>query len=657
MQIKILKYILFTLIPLTSFLCSCTDEEITPTPSGATETDPNIPQEILNGYSVSFNFDLGPMGGSSNDLTRAELVTTNPYLREIENFIDLEKIRILFFVCIPDENNPEPEYNAENPAAFKKHRTTDYFLFESKSRWVSQLSDDQSTQASYQVTAPVFTYGNNDEYDWESVRYALENYNFKIAILANRPDYVNFGDFDSKFGGKIVEFTTDRGPNWGPEDGWKKPERLGTKKDGTRETNEEKPTINGLHHCQWDAVYSSKNNGYNDAHDGSGVYSFIMGNPKPTENKPLKIPEGVGDTNMMGALSYWTEKKPDGKGGYVKDYFDATKDANYYIHPSKIKGIPMYGVQKFVKIGTAWSPGSPFNVSNQSGYTGDNIHLLRSVVKLELKIPRRMTINNRSVKIEITHPHLQYSNVMARCEPLDVETPTELIWSDDENGCEWQYLYKYGPIINGLKNSPTAKDFSDRMAWFYRAWEDWWNFSDKYQKGDAVFTDASSAKGIGSDQFPHIYNPVIQRNGNACIEDCQLTEDQTYWYYVVYTGERNINDPSKFDKFDPSTAEVAFFTFFASIDGGSPVQYVVALTDYTKNTLLTDMKKPGVKNMKDYLSPMATNLVQDNWNWPLLRNHVYTFTVTKFGNYADHAGIDVKVVSTENRTAPTLIYE
>lgn len=649
--INLLLCVLWFLTP------SCIDDSVIPAPSepnpDESYVDPNLPEEIKNGYSITFNISLDNFGGENG--TRA----SNADLMEIDNFIDLEKVRILFFTC--PKQIDYSEYDGTNTYHTGKY---DYFLFESKSRWVSQLSDNESTTANWQVTAPVFTYGNNDEYRWEDIRAALTKYPFKVVVLANRPDVVNFGNFDSKFSGDVI-FNTGRGPNWGPNDTYIP---VDIRKDD--EKNDPKwnlkPTINDLHHCQWDVVYASKNSGdkktESKPYGGAGVYSFIMKNPTPEKNNPVPQPDlnnpkdEVQNTNLMGALSVWTSKDNVGNG-----------EENCYFQPDRTQGIPMYGVQYFEAI-PDWKEGMPYNLSDrhltQSGqYERKNIYLLRSLVKLELKIPKRMknSKTNREEEIFIDQPYLCYSNVTARCEPMDVATPTELIWKTDQF-CEWNDILEWGPIIDQNYNEPTIRIFHQRMAWFYGAWRDWWDFN--IDRSDCIDIQETDFVWDGHPS-PRIYNPVIQRNEKARIDKCKV-EDEDYHYYVVYTGERNINDPTKFgqtDSFRPAQSHVAFFRFTVTSSSGNKT-YCIALTDYKKNKLITDKtyydSSSGPTELDKYRDAMVTKAgdpnaekISDNWNWPLLRNHVYTFTVNSLGDFSDTGeGLDVQVVSSEKRFAP-----
>ena len=678
-------------------LSSCVDDDLQLEPPSMEEfVDPTLPDEIRNGYSISFNMALGPVGGESNNLFSRANETTNSYLFEIDNFVDLEKVRILFFTC-PDLNQNTKDYNNED--YIFDGTKPDYFLFESKSRWVSILDDKESSESQWQVTAPVFTYGNNDEYDWEAIRYALENYPFKIVLLVNRPDYVNFGNFDNKFKivdpennpQGIVEFKTDRGPNWGPKDTYipegRNADNIEWRNSDARRLDRDKfnyngvdftqkPTINGLHHCQWDAVYASKNTG-DQSKDGNrswGVYTFIMKNPYSYKNpNDLLIAPKEGDendaianTDLMGALSYWTTKLTPMKNG---------EEVNHYFHPNKSQGIPMYGVQVFDPL-VNWNKGTPYNVSyrqhEQDGvYYRKNINLLRSLVKLELKIPKEMMVGGVKTPVTISQPYLMYSNVMARCEPLDVATPIERTFKSESviginERCEWFNLLEYGPIINTTNHAHDIEYLVGRYAWFYGAWKEWWDFNPDDTKFPINVDQYSNGL-----PYPRIYNPVIQRNKDPRIDDC-LVEDEFYWYYVVYTGERNINDPSTFGdntSMQLSKTEIPFFKFTLQHKEGSTTKsttYCIALTDYTKNKLINngcyrigdaDFNQSTNPTRTPYKIQMGENKNSDNWGWPLLRNHCYTFTVNSLGDYSDPGGIDVSVVSTENRYAPGFTFE
>lgn len=644
----------------------------------------DLPEGMSEGFTISFRMTLEPMGGDDVSLTRATS-SSNDVMREIESYIDLEKVRILFFACL--DNDDQIKENGKVKYETGKH---DVFLFESKSRWVSKLTG--SKYADWQVTAPVYTYGNNDEYNWELIREILTTCDFKVALLVNRPNEVNFGDFDGKFGKDIV-FYTDRGPAWGPdysvaritdENGKGNLRELYdyAKSHNFRGFNDtewnnlltrfkgegfEVPTINGLHHCQWDPIYSSKNNTTN-------IYDFIMGNPQQS----LSVPSGVGDFNMMGALSFWTQKKYDANGKVITDPTNKDKDATFFFLPDRQHPIPMYGVQRFPAIPNVWRPGTPFNISDyMEGVAGSDdfenatISLLRSLVRIDFIVPT-------SVAKEITNVRLRYANVMARCEPLDVATPTNLIWADehgtyDNRECEWWNIYDAGPIINSEFTGTGGRvEFLKRMAWYYGAWKDWWDFKGKNspwtstQKGGESSWDDSylTIRGKGK-PHPRIFNPVIQRNQEGQLVDCEIYDPGNH-HFVVYCGERNINDPTKFETLTFGASEFAYI-YFEVKNGNNTTPYCFPLTDYSNSNHviygINDVDNSSDKqlwlssrgDLSKYRSRMGGASNYYDWNYPLLRNHNYIFQVDAIGNN-ESDGLNSLVISSERRTAPTIEY-
>lgn len=692
-----MKYFYIILICVfTTIFTGCVDEEVTPEPPvyQDDEIDPDLPDEIRNGFSITFNMELSQMEGTTR--------TNNAEMMDIDNFVDLEKVRILFFVCASDESGKTvadttyTSYYSYNGNPQNKPFMTgknDHFLFESKSRWVSKITGDNESKATWQVTAPVFTYGNNDEYRWDDIRTALTNYPFKVVVLANRPNEVEFGNFDSKFGkdpatglDRMIKYNTGRGPVWGPEQTWVPVECRTKEGDNLIDWNS-KPTINDLHHCQWDVVYASKNSGdkgnTSNPYAAPGVYNFIMKNPDPTLNSKNELdPPNEEDIfklnqkNMMGALSMWTRKENFGDGS-----------ENAYFLPNKeTQAIPMYGVQVFDPI-PDWSPGTPYNISNRHhGQSGQlirkTIFLLRSLVKLELIIPQWMEKNGTLTKIVVEKPYLRYSNVTARCEPLDVATPTERLWHEENwklnDYCEWKNLFDRGPVVYQETTANGVDYFQRRMAWYYGAWRDWWDFNPSNgglaDGAQSTYFDLNeNVNGKRNLPYPRIFNPVIQRNDAVRIDNClmdmveyddpSLDNHDQYYHFVVYTGERNINDPTTFgqtNSFNCESAHIAYFKFnvrAANESAGNAVTYYIPLAEFASGSLSATRRISSEEaDFKNYRKDMGKSSNPDDWNWPLLRNHTYTYTVRKLGSYTDKAGFDIKVVNTEKRTAPDIFY-
>lgn len=667
-------FIILSVLLLNIWAVSCTDEGIDPDGK-----DKETPEELKEGYSLTFRMGVDPLGG----LDFSTRGSTND-LKEIEDFVDLEKVRVFFFTCQYDEDD-EGEVYTENGKTYYTGKK-DYFLFESSSRWVTE-SNQTSANASkvWQITIPVFPYGNQDkEYNWERVREALTTKPFKIVILANRPPSQPFPDYDKALGSTGFRFN-NQGPYWDENDSWA---------NNTDLSNV--PTINDLHHCQWDPVYASKNsiNGVSGtssagSSNGNNIYDFIMGNPVQTNDSVV----GGVPVNQMGAVSSWTIKKDNRSTRTNFTTANQTESSdNYFVHPKKndasIGGIPMYGVQIYDPVSN-WAPGTPFNISvNQVGqdnsYFGKSISLLRSVVRLDLLIPKKLKQDTKYVEIKLEDVCLRYPNVMARVVPLDAATPTNVLWSNtEENGeCEWFLVQDQGPIINtNYLNAPTGtgneakreearKIMMDRMGWYYGAWSKWWNFNEE------TFN-------MGSGPYPHMFNPCVQRNSLGWLDDV-LVPDEKYYHYVVYAGERFINDPSNFRNLQISASKICLFQFtLVWTDENNEEKkkvYQVAVTDYAKNKLINSKDEQNnykfmrsfpsesnqtvnydLENAKEGFSSYRDLMVTegakdpDNYNWALLRNHIYRFQITSFGDLKDE-GVDGMVISTEERASKDIYY-
>lgn len=578
-------------------------------------------------YTLDLVVTLDRMGGKS---TRAigNLSDANP-MEEIESYVDPDKLRVLFF----------------------DHK--DKFLFESRSRWIRKL-DPSAESSRWHVSVPVFTYGNDiytdnekEEYDWELIREALTSNSFKIAILANRPELDYFSGWDRS--GEIPPGWYDnRGPFWGPDDTGKK-------------------DVFDLHHSQPDPIYYNKS-------DVDGYYSFIM-----------------GDWSTNRTLSYWSSKyksktamSPDFMPtmGSTSIWIDVSqpvqKSNNSQRYPTRMPTesypIPMYGIQRFPAIPkSSWKRGTAFNLSNgipgasvKDGYDAKSVFLLRSVVRIELLIPTSVS--------KPTFVTLCYPNVNARCEPMDVWTPTDSLWNvlngDHENSCEWKAIANYGPISGmGTLTSKNVTEYQKRISWFYGVWKDKnWDFT-PLEKSNVMPATTTTP-------YPRIFNSVVQRNaqvivaenlsGTITVGDLTGRYNDGYYHYVAYTGERNINDPSALDKIDDGGSgkpTVIYWMF----NVGSLV-YGIPITDYEKSgnpalSVTTDTYTNGnnypvshtyVNNT--YMNTIVTNTQSgksnlNNLPWPLIRNHVYQIIMGKKGTSRSSNGSDnesLQVVSSSN---------
>ena len=611
------KYIIFILLSICVAFASCIDDSIV-----ADENSDKVPEDIGNGYSLNLTVTLDKMGG-----TRADAAAELEYW---ENYIDPEKFRVLFF----DKD--------------------DKFLFESKSRFIKQLAP-KGDYSQWLVSVPMFDYGNDVSYNWpwDKIRKALTSESFKIAILANRPAQEWYPGFSFTFGQEYeIDFTKaqwidNSGPEWTAENNrWAADDLTGDEKTAAEKKIK---SVFDLHHCQYDILYLAKGGEKIGANsDKQGYYDFIMGDwgtARPT----------------MGAVCSWVywgdsgAENTDEKGGnnsqenafgvYPQDYdrnFPFNTKVRYSIRPSAEHPIPMYGIQEFEAI-KDWVKGTPFNLSqittngNQADYKYKNIALLRSVVKLELKLSKDRFKGD--IPPFVT---LWYSNIYSRCEPMDVWTPTDQIWikehkEPDADGrwCDWKYIMDYGlvssTISNHIGNTDRSNikstgnqdkfytDYQKTLSWFYGSWiEKGWNFNglltqeevDKINNGEWKYNSNSrvviyTGDGVNNDNYdippyPRIFNPCIQRNKVVICNGKRMDDkeeggnvthlygDDGYWHFVVYTGERNMIDPNTL----PNTGNGNNYAVswmirdytnlpFNSVNQDSYCYYTIPIADYT----------------------------------------------------------------------------
>ena len=516
-----LKYIFLSLaFAVCIGLSSCSDNEITPIPEISADDETEN-----NGDIINITITLDNMGGSR--------ATDNAELAALENYVNPEKIRVLFFTC--EEAAGAGDYDH------------DYFLFESKSRWIKQL-DPASDHSVWSVSVPLYTYGNdadpNYDWDWDKIREKLTTNKFKIAILANRPEYQYYPDLNNAAFGDY--WYDNSGPHWTKENSVVSATDRNMIKD-----------VFDLHHCQFDPIYYNKsydkdNNG-NDR--GGKAYDFIMGNWTPGTETQEGIP-------TMGATSSWLDYS---NGDKVRDPrgWDYRKSRL----PSKEEPIPMYGIQEYEPL-TSWKKGTTVDLSRAND---NSISLLRSVVKLELLITSGFGLNGERDVV------IFYGNWFTRCEPMDVWTPTNKIWRDNhgsvnnwtDSDCEWKLIWDQGTIAN-INQTNGVTSYKQKLSWQYGLWKKKknWSFGSTI---DTYFNNQyGSITGDNIDKrFPHIFNPCIQRIQRVYVD--KTYTDGVYDHYVVYCGERNVNDPSSL--VDPSS----------SGSGNSPVLYWCIITGEKDN--------------------------------------------------------------------------
>lgn len=571
----ITKYILLFILPVLTFLglVSCTDDIEMPDNTN----NNNIPEDVYCIEFVATVDNLGSRGVYSKTNDPEEIT-------KWENYIDLERFRVLFF----DED--------------------DKFLFESKNRWVKQINADDSF-SSWHISVPLGAFGNDSygegyEYDWDSIRTKLTSSKFKIALLVNRPAQLLYPGFiDSELSLTDGVFDND-GPYWGPE-------------------HSGKQKLFDLQHYQYDIIYTDK--GEHQIKTNSSYYDFVMDDINT-------------DRPKMGAAINWVSFD---NGDTDKKLLSGTNYMRNIKMPSAKHPIPMYGVQIFEPIPAAqWKKGSPFDISNQpkeafpnTDYTYRSISLLRCCVRLDLKIPKTVMSGNKP-----TFVTLWYSNIYSRTEPMDNWTPTDQIWNQNgtahsDSNCELSRLISYGPMVTNKSpgNGTTKALYQQQLKWFYGAWLDkGWDF----KTIDNKFS-VPEKNGI---EYPRIFNSCIQRNKVIQLDNGDVTnyypDRNSYWHYIVYTGERNPNDVNSLPNM-PSNPYIACFVIswdmkkfycipLLNYGAVSYDYYSAVFGPHSDGSWANASPNSNYNTFINSTVPAATG---SNIPYPLLRNHIYSFTL------------------------------
>lgn len=559
-------------------------------------SDQEKEEEVINGNAIKLCFTLDVMGGTRS---------FQDDLENIQNYVDPEKFRVLFF----DEN--------------------DKFLFESKSRWV-KIRQQDGNSFSWQVSVPFFSYGNDDtdkyDWDWTLIKNKITSKQFKIALLVNRPENEWYPGFKNTGDENASRYFDNTGPHWGrvnsiayklyldqlAEEGNNEKRNAEIAKVGNPDIKD----IFDIHHSQGDPIYNGKN--YHAVGENGRYYDIVLGeNMKLSDSETVSFPS-------MSSTSSWVDWEGSDPNGWDKR---PTK------LPSRAYPIPMYGVQTYEPINEEeWLEGTTFSLNrkNPDGSDYDKpISLLRSVARLDLKIPKDYTIEDCV---------LFYSNIYARCEPMNNWDPTDKIWyegahymedadlsdeffqnNNDFTGsrittCDEDKLMKYGPITeNGFaqdqykydpktrrltaptlptKTTGTVEEsrnaYWEKLAWLYGAWlaKDWdWGAKDHSTgKNKAwaqnIVNKVKQEKGIDP---PMIMNSCIQRNEVVYVPKSACFDDGEYNHYVVYIGERNTNDPSGLNNIantGSGNPTIMYWSLGLINKQGKKARYSIAIADY-----------------------------------------------------------------------------
>ena len=368
--------------------------------------------------------------------------------------------------------------------------------------------------------------------------------------------------------------------------------------------------------------------------------------------------------------------------------------------PSKDYPIPMYGVQDFDPIGEYWEPGvlfnlSQFNNAQKTGYNYRNVSLLRSLSRVEVKLLKSAFPKKPS------HVYMRSMNRSARITPVDFFTPTDIIWNgfnassiDDVRRLqnyvevgnlneqniiqttpgvvqEEQNIMQYGPIYIGTGNNAgqtrdqMLDEYRKTTAWPFGIWEPQWGWD--WNRGTEFVNDFDTYK-VGQTrahthqvvpQYPRILHTRISRSDYSRFTE---VEDPDYWHYIMYIPEKNITDADEpgniADRPKIIHVELRFNGGFPVYDGNGnpstddPDNEVDNFDDKAAYRLY--FTEGGRARLGDFefTGRDSWDAYEYDWNiasqhWPIIRNHVYIFTVN--GGIDNSADVTLQVLGPDKR--------
>ena len=378
------------------------------------------------------------------------------------------------------------------------------------------------------------------------------------------------------------------------------------------------------------------------------------------------------------------------------------------ILPTKEKPIPMYGIQDFDPIGEYWQPGLLFNLSMfnnavKEGYNYRTVSLLRSLARVDVLVSKSGFARQPS------HVFLRSMNRSARTMPVDFFTPTDIIWNgynsssksdvarlqhykDVYNGAEAEILencrgvdvevdriMQFGPIYigrdasnrepnAGLSDAEKMIEYRQTTAWPFGIWEPQWGWNwNRAGKGEEANASARQLPYFDTykpgqtrsyhnqvvPDYPHILHTRISRSDYARFH--YVGDEGGYYRYVIYVPEKNITDADNPGNIAdrPKIIHVEL-RFNGGLEDNPEDNQVENFDDNGAYRLYFTpgghSPKYPITDRRDWDSyEYDWDAVSDHW--PIMRNHIYKFTVDGGGpNYTDHS-ITFQVEAPEKRSA------
>lgn len=371
-----------------------------------------------------------------------------------------------------------------------------------------------------------------------------------------------------------------------------------------------------------------------DGDDFSEIYEFEIGNATyddgikyvNTKTTPLEVYlftacENDKDFMIIYEIEYITD-----------DYL--YKADRWGIAPSREHPIPMYGIQDFMPIGDYAKDNEIFNLSvyngvSTPGYEYRDISMLRSLARVDVMLPKSIFPEPESV-------YMRSLNHSARCAPIDIYTPTDIIWygaMGNYDPSKWAQVFgsynnvvgasqelenirAYGPnYMQGNtkdKNPNYLKDFQVRTSWFFGVWGDWgWNWN-----GLLKSSEIPTVK-----PFPRVFNTALSR---ADFANFIPVDDSEYWHYVLYTPEKNITDANNAGQLGERPKLIHVEIRFDGRNVTNNYDDNSAYRIYFTQGGLS-MGRNELDNLEDENTVTFDDLTRF---FPVVRNHNYRFTVT-----------------------------
>lgn len=341
-------------------------------------------------------------------------------------------------------------------------------------------------------------------------------------------------------------------------------------------------------------------------------------------------------------------------------------------------GISMYGIQDFEPAGLdVWPEGTTFNLSRfETTHTGKDapsykyrtISLLRSVSKVEVYVPK-------SIFPKPSHMYLRTINRFSRSAPIDIFTPTNIIWdgwkegngyndgivegwnmgmtgslqhhyeiapgidAEAENIRKYGFTYKkYGNTFEGDKSA----EYRDAVSWLFGLWEKefGWNWG-----GESITIDPSKPR-----PYPRVFNTRIARSDYAHM--LYGGEKDGCYYYYAYLPEKNITDPNNKGTLDDSPkvmrVEMRFGDRNTDVNLDDNASYRIYFMPGGKGAGVTD--RDSYDGVLETGSDNDESVQMQNLRkmYPIMRNHLYRFKITGIDMNGLNVNFEVKGAETRD---------